>query len=892
MGGVDVTNKPRIRDWRQVFPDGPPPAGSPASQIELYLSLRFYELVRWCDRAIDYALRGVPEKDKKGVKHRRPATDEDLARVKPHLTSIDRTFRELEHWRTVHGYTPDEATIEDIDLDALATEVCRRIQVEWPGAEAKTPLGKERMRVGVEGPTSKHPLAQKRAWFLNLHSTAMKQSDSLSQKSGEFEKQLRDGKTSPDWTKKEVSENAASVKVQRQMVTVAFKALKHKSTIVAAWGRLLGAVFDQKDVKQQRAIDLLANVVAHRQRTWMKLKDWRRPRLGTLKWLIATMKAAREGDYYAYRDCNGFTESSKGSRWVPLFMGDAHRTMIQTLLSDMICKGCHKFHLQDQTPIWNEGTGMEYVPPVTCPYCGLEDCAGPRCHRLAACRGLGKSTEGRMTFAFRKGIHLRRDYVPDSIILSGTIDEAIKRKRIIVEIMRRAAHRLIFPQAVAHAAPSAKVLTVVGIDRPIVNCYGIKSLPAGSHVDDILADDVVNEDNVFRVPADMIVVGRKLSNVLRYSDKPWTVIDWLTTVWKVDDPDHELEKVAERQPDRWVNTIIAAGGPDPVYDESGEVLKKPPWWSPWLERWDEDALKALHDEDEFAYQRAMQMIRVSDKDCIFHGFHFYITDADPLLKEVPEEYLKECNLVKRTDLASWNHVAGFDLAFTAAEKANSQTSRTATTVLAVDPYSKNQYVRWSNAQYLEPSEHEGYVVQTWTQYHRAEIVIETDHAVSELVDRLRDQGCSVDTYTPGKYGAKAYRKYPLAVNVNSGRILFPGRLARNTVQGGWTVEPMPWLQSDKRGLLDDLKIFPAKLGDNLDSLEVASRMAEEYYGGPAEERPDTKTETRNEMQEWRDSFYKDAKEDEDELAEAMAMLGDGSDDMERFDLGVDLEGIF
>jgi len=725
-----------IPDWRQEFPPEGPPTDAPAAVIEKYLCLRFYELVRRCDRMVDYALRGIRDTDAAGTKIRRDPTAEDIARLKPHIRGFERQFRALQHWKEVSGYSAAEASIEDVDLDALASEICRRMSAEWTGAEAKTALGRKRRDVPPEGPSSDFTLAQKRTWFQRLHGQTAAQSEALSQRSGEIEAALsamRSGSKGMD----AIKARAALVRLQRQLIALADQALKHKEAIVSAWAKLVGAVFDSKD----------------------------------------KMKAARQGDYFSYRDINGFTESAKGSRWSPLFLGDAHREIIATLMADLCCKKCGCFHLGDQTPTYEVASGMEIPQPVTCPYCGQEDCAGQRKHRLAACRGLGKSTESRLSFAFRIGLALRRDYVPEAMILSGTIVESIKRKKLIIAIMRRPAHRLIFPQAVAKRKPAAQVLEIIGQDRPVANCYGIKSVPPGAHVDIIHADDVVNTDNVFRVPADQITVQRKVTEVLRFSDKPWTIFDWLTTVWKIDDPDHHLEKVAEARPDEWVNTVIAAGGPEPVHDEMGRVVKKA-WWSPWPQRWDEDELHSLWDEDEFAYQRAMQMIRVSERDCIFHEFTFYLSDADSLLKNAPEDFLKECVVAKRSEMMNWPHVAGFDLAFTPAEKATSKHSQTVGTVIAIDPWSKRQFVRTSDGQYLEPSEHEGYIVQTCKPYPTPDVIIETTQTVSELVRRLQDQGLAVSTYTPNKFGPKEYRKYPLSMNVNSGRILFPGRLAQ------------------------------------------------------------------------------------------------------------------
>jgi len=50
-------------------------------------------------------------------------------------------------------------------------------------------------------------------------------------------------------------------------------------------------------------------------------------------------------------------------------------------------------------------------------------------------------------------------------------------------------------------------------------------------------------------------------------------------------------------------------------------------------------------------------------------------------------------------------------------------------------------------------------------------------------------------------------------------------------------------------------------------------MADEWYGGPPETPPEQARDSRNDIQEWRDSAYENREEERDDFAEAMEDLG-------------------
>lgn len=851
---LEVLKKP-LPDWRMEFPESGPAADAPAQSVERFLCLNLAEFARYLDRLVDYGLHGIRDNPQESSDStRREPTSDDVVHLRLQLRNLVGKFSSLQKWAQISGFAAGKQAAGHINLDAVASEICRRNALEWTGVEAKTPTPHTVREMGAEGPSSRDPLAIKRDWFQTLLSLTSRASDAVARRGP-----------------------SVSTPAQMDLLKIADSALKLKRAVLVEWANVVGAILSIGDRQTQRAIDLMFNCLMQHQRA-RKKKDWKAVDLETLKWLVERMKSARTGDYFAYRQVNGFTESSKGGRWSPLFFGPTHKEMIQCLLSDLTCRGCGKFHLQDTTPVFVPETEMEMFPPVKCPHCGMENCAGQRSHRLAACRGLGKSTEGRHSLAYRIGLYISRDYIPEVMLLAWTKEEAKKRKRLLQDIMRRAAHRLIFPEAVPEQKQPAEAMTVQGIDRAIAQCYGILSVPPGAHVDIAQADDVVNADNTFRTPAMMPVINDKMDNVIAYSDKPWTVIDWLTTVWRIGDADDKLEQWAVSQPDKWNNLVIAAGGPEPVHDESGKVVRKP-WWSPWKERWAEDDLQRLYERDPFAYQRAMMMVRVSDADVVFRGFRFYVKTTDPLFEACPKEFLANVPVVDEAETASWPGVLGVDLAYTLEQDANSRSSRTCSTLVRVHPWTKDKCVICSSGSYIPPSEQFNYIETEGIRHRKPDIEIESDKGVKELIDRLAEKGFDVDLYNPAKYGDKRMRKVPLAMDVSAGRIVFPGKLKQVESGIGWTVVASPDI-SGKHSLMDDLLLYPSKVGDFLDSMEIACRIAEERYGGLPIEPPAGPRGEPSEFKKWRDSVYETPKKPDGVLAEVDEFVGDIGRDLE------------
>ena len=794
---------PKLDDWRKFFPEAGPSPDAPASDVERFLLLRYAQLALFCDRIIDYALHGVWDDPQDKVhRERRDATQDDCERLRSETLNIRSQFTTLKRWSTLVSGDDEPVGIDrDADLDALASEICRRIGKPWTGASATT---KKRVVFGVEGPSSSAPLGVKLAFFQRQYGDLSRQSDCLGRRS-------RDCDTPAKRTLLKIADNA--IKTKRDTLTERSKAI--------------GALVERGTSDTQRAIDSFTVAITLRQRA-MRMKNHKVPKLPTLKWFVKHARAARAGDYLSYRALNGYTESSAGARWSPLHTGKEHLRMIRDRTADLRCKKCGKYHCQNQTPVYDPELDIEVAPAVTCPNCGLKDCAGQRFHRIAAFRGMGKSTEGRMELGYRTSLYIHRDYVPEMALVGANEDEAHKRQRLVVNVMRRPAHRVIFPRAVPRPNQNVSFVRVQGIDQAVIVFYGIESIPPGMHPDAWYFDDVVNEHNTFAVPAKMETVRSKMNNVVNFAMKPWSTLDWDTTVWRVDDPDHDLERESEQHPDVWTNFVSACNGPQA---RDG----KPAWFCPWQEMFLVKVLQRLWDRDELAYRRSMMLERVTAQDICFQRASAYITDRDPLLGSCPSEFLKECHVIRYDEMLSWPHVAGWDLGFTAEDKADRKRSKTAGATLAMDPARKIKYFRDILAVFIAPSEHEGLIEKKAHDFRNADIFIETDKTVTEIVERLRSRNLMVDTYNPSTLGDKKMRKFPVAADFNSGRAMLPGCLKCHA--GSDPTNPSSWevvLTREGAKAWNAMRVFPSRTGDVLDAIEIADRMAEQYYGGDPE----------------------------------------------------------
>lgn len=806
-------------DWRLLWgPDGPG-QDAPMADKQRFFRLRLAELRRETKALFDLCIKGEGAEGE--------ATYDDYRAYYFKARSIAGSLDALNEQTKSLGARPGPDGGESgADIIALADELCRIRGLDWEPPD--TGAVKRDIVVGDEGPTPDMPLNVKRTWFQRRYALA-----------GVMAKQI------------ETEGAAASSKIRKDLIHVADSALKTFTNILRQTARLCGADAKRDGTARESLIDVLAQELVIRQRIAGDV-DPKVIRGETVTGYVRDVLAARSGDFEAYLKINGFVSQAESpENRTPIDIAECHQKMIRALLADLICRKCGHFHLGSHVPTYDVAEQRQYVAPVTCPHCGAEDCGGVRNHRLAAPRGSGKTDMSALAIAFRCGLYLSRGYLPQMVIIGSNKNEAHRRLGKVSTVMRWPGHGFAFPLAVPIKKPPGETLRLRGKDQPTFLSFGIESMPPGTHADYIFCDDVVNEDNTFRVPAKMQVVLDKLNLVIGYSKQPWTVMDWITTVWRADDPDHKLERYAEDHPAEWVNCVITAGGPD---DDPEKAFA-----SHWPARFSVAMLKALYENDDHAYRLGMMMQRVNPSDIVFQRFGLWLNVEDRGFDKVPHDLLKDYLLVRRTEVMRWPMVMGVDLAYTG-PKAIRKTGRseTAFCVVAVNPWTKVKLVLHSSSAHISPGMHKRAILNLASEFHLKTVAIEADKTTQELVEELQECGLDVEIYSPAALGSKENRKSPVAAWFNAGTALLHGKVT--TAGDGWKIEPLKTHQRLKEAGL----LFPTKCPDILDALEIATRTADRYWGGPPEVKP-------------ADTFSTKRDSNSERLARALAALYDGTD---------------
>jgi hypothetical protein len=569
----------------------------------------------------------------------------------------------------------------------------------------------------------------------------------------------------------------------------------------------------------------------------------------TLQGVVGDVHEARAGEFPAYLKLVGYISGATSER-LPMEITPAHEEMFAARMSHLRCNACGKYHRQSWVPTFDPVRERHSVAPVRCPYCGTQDCAGPKNHRIAGCRGIGKS-EGVAAIGgcYDYGLLTHRGYVPTYIIIGSNKHEGMKRLAHRVSVMRRPGHRLAFPRATVGGKAGGQAVKCAGHDIVSIQSFGIESMPPGAHADILDADDVVNEDNTFTKPAKIDVVNRKVADVIDYSQKPWTIFNWYTTPWREGDADDKLEKFANGQPGEWVNHGTWVTGSR----EDGFII-------PWENRWTQRECQVMYDKNEYSFRRAMMGQRITTGDVVFQQVGMWLRADDRNLGRAGPETIEGCTVVSEKELREWPRVLGVDLAFTGITRADGRPadthnrSKTGFCITAVDPESKRQCILYTRSDFIRPGLHETEIAQIATEWHVTLIAIEVDKATDELVEALERKGYAVDLYSPVKLGSKIYRKMPVASMFNNRRAFVHGTLLMSEGR----LQAIPFKQHAK--LRETMLAFPScERGglDLLDSLEIAVRKGAEYYGGDPTE---SKKEARNEKSDfgrWRDSHYDD-----------------------------------
>jgi len=804
-----------LKDWRTVFPPEGPDPEAPLAEKRRYFQLRYAELYGLLDAIVDAALSGGA--DTEGARQATLTQRTCLGQLE--------TLREQA--KTLGAIVPADRRQSGLDLDALATALCRRHDLKWEPPKSQAQV-EEPEEIGLADIPPEGPPASSSPALLGMyfqHQLAL-----LSERGG----LLR-----------------AAGHVQRQaennLCLVAHNAIRVQLNVIRELRRVLGATPEKAGKVRDTQIDLLAEEVRVRQRL-AQATDPDVIRIETLTEYIELMRLARRGDFGAYIELVGRTDSSTQERPVPLEKTPTHQDMDACRMADLVCArvvvdergvarnlGCGRYHLQDVLPVFDPGLGCLRIPKVTCPHCGLKNCAGPRYHRTAGCRGMGKSARSWLGMPFRVGIAISHGYEPEWVLIGSNQEEAKKRLRRVAANMRHPGHRLIFPGAVAYAKPPGFSLCLIGHTRATIYARGIESVTSGGHPDGIECDDVVSEDNTFRVPGKMKLVQSKVNNVITYSELPWTVVDWDTTVWRAGDPDDRLETFARQHPEQWCNLVIAAGGPDPDDPDNWRKGFK----SPWPNRWSRKDLYLLWKKDDLAYRRGMMMERVSEADIVFHQVPLWVARHDRAFRRAPKELTNGSIhpiLDDTKSLGSKGYVVamGVDLAFTGAEQDIRNRSKTGIVVAAIDLYTKRKFVLYAWEDYIRAGQHEAKILEVAKAYGLKYCFIEADKTVTELVERLERRGLVVETYSPRSKefgGNKTVRKMPIAADFNEGRAFVGGHIEFN--QSEWTVLPLRHHEPLRNAAL----AYPSRQSDVLDACEVVFRELDKYWGGDPAERP-------------------------------------------------------
>ena len=797
--------------WREDFPAEGLSAEAPLAEKRRYFQLRYAALFARLDAVVDAVLGGdaLTASDIQGFRLEQRGVLGQLETLR-------------EQAKTLGAVVLADAKSRGRDLDALAGAVSERAGFVWEKKAAEE-VSEE---YPPEGPPASASLASKKGFFQQQLVLLSGRTDALRQR-GEHAR--------------------AGGELRGHACQVAQDILRVQLNIIRELRRILGAVPQKPSTTSRTEVDLLAGEVRQRQRL-EGLTDWETVCLEGVAGYIEDIRLARRGDFNAYLRLVGRTDSSTDERPTPLDLSENHHKMIHSRMADLMCarveqdaegkvvrRGCGKFHLQDVTPRWDAKTGVQRVPAVTCPHCGLVDCAGPKRHRTAACRGLGKSSISQLGIAFRVGLSLWREYEPEWVLIGSNQKEAKKRLQRVAKIMRRPGHQLAFPNAVPYSKPPGFQLRLKGRDTASVYAHGIESMPPGTHGDGIEGDDLVNEDNTFRVPAKMRMIRSKINNVITYSDLPWTVMDWDTTVWRAGDPDEELETYALNHPTEWTNLVITAGGPDA--DNPHDYSKG--FESPWPSRWSRRDLYLQWDKDDLAYRRAMMMERVSESDIVFHRVPLWISRSDRAWSRCPEKFRSGEQYPVLGDAKSlaaqgWVVAIGVDLGFTGAEQDVRNRSKTGIVVSIIDALeTKRKFVLYAWEDYIRAGQHEAKILEVARAYGAKYCFIEADKAVIELVEKLQRGGLEVETYSPsGKEfgGSKIFRKLSIAADFNEGRAFVGGHIEFSRSE--WTVLPLRYHGPLRQAAL----AYPSRQSDVLDACEIVFREQDKFWGGAPQER--------------------------------------------------------
>lgn len=812
----------QTEDWRSLYGASGPSADAPLPDRQNYLRLRYSEILNVARLTIIDILerKSIPdfaEASRIGMVERR------LSGELPLMKQQSRTLRA--------SSGPEK--VDAVDIDAVAAAYLRREGLEV--SEEPAPIG-ERPR-GV--PHFDDPPVVRREWALAALGAQKLLSDRLAKVAAD-----------PIWSTS--SGGRTAIKAGQRLLGVIVGCIRDLSTLMAV--TCLGS--RREDAVRKVAVDDLEAEVRARQ-TMAGMTDPGRPRPETVAEIVRAVKAAREGDFWAYFPFVAYNQRSQER--IPYELTPEHRRMYRAHLAHLTCKRCGEWHMQSWVPKYDAALGAPRVAPVTCPKCGLEDCAGPKDHFIHAPRGFGKTEAASICGVYHGALMQHRGYRGESLVVGSNLPEGRKRLAIRVQFTRTPGHRLCFPRFQTAKRHPGQVAALKGEETPSLFAYGIESLPPGAHAEEINPDDVVNERGMTH-PAIAVMVESKTTNVIDYSKQPWTVLNWDGTPWAEGDADDRLEKHVNARPDDWTKCVVAVTGTYPNFI------------SPWPSKWDNAALCRLWEKNEFAFRRAMMMERIRACDRLWHTVGLWVYADERLREKLPASEAGAVLWLDRKQVEGLRRVLALDPAFTDKTKPTKGRSQTAIDITGIDPDTHLRYALFSWSDFVSPGKHIEIVADRAQEYRVEQVCIEKDKMTDETAEALRAKGLSVDTYSPAALGGKHMRKEPVASAYNNRLAFIHGCIVYEN--GKVVVRPIS----------SHLKLYECMLGypgveegmDLLDAHEISMRKAEEYWGGPVPRREAAQEDQRSEFRKYRDAIYDpppEEKEDSDaEMVGALAQM--------------------
>ena len=484
-----------------------------------------------------------------------------------------------------------------------------------------------------------------------------------------------------------------------------------------------------------------------------------------LAWLRRERLRARSGNFLAFYRYACFTRGSTPQRLERLSRDAMHLDMAKSMSSFLRCAkvdpetgdmlGCGKYHLQD--PI--ERDASQNLVSITCPHCGLEDCAGPRRAAEEGFKGRG-ATEMMMHFAgYLLGYYRSMGYSPTLTLIGANTTEGAERLEWIQKFMETPEFLYTFG-AEAVPAEGARGTLHMGADGALVGqSYGWESAPDGHHVSIVVVDDACNQNTSLLHPKDRELLKNKITGTVFQGVEPWTVILYLSNSWVAGDVTSELRSQAKESPGRWKWSRRFMGGP-------------PDFKSPWT-KFTSDFLAGEYRSNRRAFERGFMGKEISEEEIAFRDIRYWVSGSD----QTYEWSRRLCKGLPTLDghnlrSLSWPKVFSIDPGFSKSKDKKGR-SKTGWVSLTMNPDTGQVFVLYADCRFMPPEDLVKTVRENTAKFGCTFVVPESGGPQNYFVMDLQREGFQVETEARPK-GAKDLRKWDIAAAVNEGRVLIRG----------------------------------------------------------------------------------------------------------------------